>query len=124
MLAMNLNFTDAISFHNSEFTDIFEDMLARLEMKRLVEQKFVQLDKDSTGFLEGKEIDLLVDWVLLAYVEKSSADRAKFKQSVLAKFDLNKDGKIDLPEFTVLWESVLDRMDIVARAKRKFNGNR
>ena len=107
-----------------EFTDIFEDMLARLEMKRLVEGKFVALDKDSTGFLEAKEIDELVDWVLLAYVEKSNEDRAKFKQSVMAKFDLNKDGKIDLKEFGILWESVLDKMDIVARAKKKFNGKR
>jgi len=103
-----------------EFTDIFEDMLARLEMKRLVEKKFAELDADKTNFLEGPEIDVLVDWVLLAYIEKPKEERSKFKTSLIAKFDLNKDGKIDLPEFILLWESVLDRMDIVARAKRKF----
>lgn len=92
-----------------EFLVLFEDMLIRLSLLHEARSKFQELDSDKSGFLEAGEIDTLVELVLQAYVEKSPADRAHFKSTLISRIDRNKDGKLDLKEFTDLWEEMLGR---------------
>jgi len=103
-----------------EFTILFEDMLARLELIQAAKKKFDELDVDKSGFLEAAEINVLMEQVLAAYVEKSPEEREKFKLTLLDRIDSNKDGKLDLPEFTKLWEEMMARLDLIEQARKKF----
>jgi len=104
-----------------EFTMLFEDMLARLELITAAKKKFDELDVDKSGFLETPEISTLMTQVLSAYVEKSPEEREKFQVTLLDRIDQNKDGKLDLSEFTKLWEEMMARLDLIEHARKKFN---
>ena len=104
-----------------EFTVLFEDLLARLELIKAAKAKFDALDVDKSGFLETAELDKLIEEVLEAYVEKQPAERLKFRETLMEKIDKNKDGKLDLSEFTLLWEEMMARLDLIESAKKKFN---
>jgi calmodulin len=103
-----------------EFKILFEDMLARIELVKRAKVKFDELDTDKSGMLEAAELDIVCDWVLTAYVEKSEAERAEFKTTLMKKIDANGDGKLSLPEFAVLWDEMLVRMDLIKRASVAF----
>lgn len=103
-----------------EFKQLFEDMLARIELVKRAKVKFDELDTDRSGMLESAELDKVCDWVLTAYVEKSEAERAEFKVTLMKKIDANGDGKLSLPEFAVLWDEMLLRMDLIKRASIAF----
>jgi len=93
-----------------EFMTLFEDMLVRLSLLQSARGKFEELDADKSGFLEAGEIDRLVELVLQAYVEKPVEERAKFKKTLISQLDKNKDGKLDIREFTDLWEEMMKRL--------------
>ena len=96
-------------------------MIIRCELVEKAKIKFKELDIDSSGYLEKQEIDRLVDWVLQHYIERPPDDRMKFKTALLTKVDVNKDNKLDLLEFTTLFNDLLSKMDLIARAKVQFN---
>ena len=104
-----------------EFTVLFEEMLARMELLQSAKKKFNELDVDSSGFLETSEIDHLLDIILASYVEKSDEENRKFKSTLISRIDTNKDGKLDLSEFTRVWEEVVVRSDLIEQARIKFN---
>lgn len=104
----------------TEFTVLFEDMLAREEMIKRAVVKFRELDADNSGFLETAELDKVADWVLDSYIEQSRDDRDHFKSSLVDRMDKNKDGKLDLKEFTELFIEILQRMDLVHQATMAF----
>lgn len=103
-----------------EFLILFEDMLVRINLLHHAREKFTELDADKSGFLEAAEIDALVEQVLQAYVEKSPADKAHFKATLISRIDKNRDGKLDIKEFADLWEEMLERLDLIEGARRKF----
>lgn len=103
-----------------EFLILFEDMLIRTELIGRAKTKFEELDADKSGMLEKAEIDKVADWVLEAYTEKSNEERAGFKATLLKRIDKNGDGKLSLQEFTVCFDEILQRMDLIARAKKEF----
>jgi calmodulin len=103
-----------------EFTVLFEDLLARLELVAAAKKKFEELDVDKSGFLETPEIETLMKEVLSHYVEKSIEEREKFQVTLINKIDTNKDGKLDLNEFTKLWEEMMARLDLIENARKKF----
>jgi Ca2+-binding EF-hand superfamily protein len=104
----------------NEFTDLFDQMLCRIELVEKAKAKFMELDADSSGFLEKNELDHLVSWTLETHLEKTEEQKIKFKSQLLEKIDINKDGKLDLAEFTDLFAEMLDRLELVEEAKRKF----
>ena len=103
-----------------EFKVLFEDMLARIELVKRAKIKFDELDTDKSGMLESAELDKVCDWVLTAYVEKTEAERTEFKVTLMKKIDANGDGKLSLPEFALLWDEMLVRMDLIKRATVAF----
>ena len=48
----------------AEFSALFLLMTARYELIQRAKEKFVELDVDSSNYLEGAEIDKVVDWAL------------------------------------------------------------
>jgi len=104
----------------AEFIVLFEEMLIRLELLQQATKKFNELDVDKSGFLEKGEIDKLVEIVLLAYVEKPVKEREQFRKTLVDRIDKNKDGKLDLKEFTDLWEEMMGRLDLIEKAKVQF----
>lgn len=103
-----------------EFKILFDDMLARIELVKRAKVKFDELDTDKSGMLEAAELDKVCDWVLTAYVEKTEAERAEFKTTLLKKIDVNNDSKLSLTEFAVLFDEMLLRMDLIKRASIAF----
>lgn len=103
-----------------EFLILFEDMLIRTELMGRARSKFEELDADKSGMLEKAELDKVADWVLEAYTEKSIEERASFKATLLKRIDVNGDGKLSLQEFSVCFDEILQRMDLIARAKKEF----
>ena len=60
-------------------------------------------DKDGSGYLGPKELDnFLVDLMGCKGKEVSDTKLSEFRESVLEKVDVNKDGKIELGEFANL----------------------
>lgn len=92
-----------------EFTDLFEKMIVRMELVAKAKTKFIELDADKSGFLENGELDNLVSWVLETHVEKTQQEKENLRDSILVRIDVNKDGKLDVTEFTDLFAEMLDR---------------
>jgi Ca2+-binding EF-hand superfamily protein len=42
------------------------------------------------------------------------------KEQIMKRVDVNKDGAIDMDEFTLLFEEVTFKIDVTYRAKKKF----
>ena len=103
-----------------EFSALFECVLAREEVLSSAEAKFKELNVGGTGALEAKEIDNLMEIVLKQYVEKTPDENKRFRMSLLAKVDKNHDSRIDLAEFTRLWQDIRERQDLIERAEKKF----
>ena len=103
-----------------EFTALFEDMLARQELVASAKVKFEELDESKTGVLEGQEIDKLMEMVMSVYVERSPEENQRFRKSIMTRIDKNGDSKIDFGEFTRLWDEMLVRQDMLAKAEKKF----
>lgn len=103
-----------------EFTNLFEQMMARIELVKRSKEKFVELDKDKSGFLDGSEIDALVTWALTYYVEKTESQRVRYRDVLLKKIDYNDDGKISLVEFTDIFTEMLERASLLEDARQKF----
>jgi len=112
----------------NEFIILFEDLLVRLELIERARVKFNELDTDKSGVLEAAEIDKVVDWVLAAYGERPADQLAGFKATLMKRIDVNKDGKLSLQEFAVLFDEIMMRMDLISQARKAFskldeNGN-
>jgi Ca2+-binding EF-hand superfamily protein len=103
-----------------EFTNLYEQMLVRLEMTERAKKKFKELDADQSGFLDGNEINALVEWALTYYVEKSEQQRKKYAKALMEKIDYNADGKISLTEFTDIFAEMLERAQLYEEARQKF----
>ena len=103
-----------------EFQTLFDDMLIRSELMGRAKVKFDELDEDKSGMIEKGELDKVAEWALQVYAEKSVVERASFKVTLMNKIDLNGDGKLSLQEFTVFFDEVLQRMDLIDKAKKAF----
>lgn len=103
-----------------EFTHLYSQMLVRLEMTERAKKKFQALDEDNSGFLDGKEINALVEWALTYYVDKTESQRKKYAKDLMEKIDYNADGKISLAEFTDIFAEMLERAQLYEEARAKF----
>lgn len=105
----------------AEFIVLFEDMVTRLDLIERARAKFTELDSDGSGQLELPELDKVAEWVLAAYDDRSVKELAEFKSTLLKRLDVNKDGKLSLQEFAVLFDEILLRVDLIAQAKKAFS---
>lgn len=105
----------------SEFIKLFEEFLARIDAMNRAIHKFKELDADNSGFLERKEIDELVRQVLLTFSETKEKEREEFKATLISRVDVNKDEKISLQEFTTLFDEMIERLELIERARLTFN---
>jgi Ca2+-binding EF-hand superfamily protein len=102
-----------------EFTQLFSMVVARSDLVTRAKHKFDELDTDKSGFLEEKEIDQCIMWTLQAF--PNDDDLQTYKKHLLHHIDSNGDGKLDLGEFVILFEDLLIRLELIERARGKFN---
>lgn len=103
-----------------EFTNLFEQMLIRLELLRHAKIKFEELDADKSGFLENAEIDNVINWTLTHYSNKTPEQIKVYREALLKRVDFNNDGMLSELEFCDVFAEFLERACLVEEAKKKF----
>jgi len=81
---------------------------------RRIASKFAEFDKDGSGFIDGTESIMLVEWVLLCKSTKLSPQKckgfaAKFSARELKKIDTDHDGRVSIDEFMALYNELVAR---------------
>lgn len=102
-----------------EFGNLFSLVMNRANLVQRAHLKFAEFDSDKSGFLEEKEIDATIEWTLQAF--PNADDMHTYKKHLLAHIDSNGDGKLDLVEFITLFEEMLVRVELIERARAKFD---
>jgi len=87
--------------------------IATPRMRRIA-SKFAEFDKDGSGFIDGDESIMLVEWLFLCESTKLSPQKckefaAKFSARELKKIDTDHDGRVSIAEFTALYNVVIAR---------------
>ena len=100
-----------------EFEVLFKEMLNRMMLLERARAKFNEFDVNKNGMIENDELRQVIMWTLDMY---PADDVATYGDHLIASIDADKDGGIDLREFTDLFEMMLVRMDLIERAKQKF----
>ena len=64
---------------------------------------------------------LVCEWVISSLGKKlDDVDTYAFKSKQMNRIDVNKDGKLDLAEFTILFQETTKRFQLLERALAKF----
>lgn len=100
-----------------EFEELFKEMLNRSLLIERARAKFEEFDENKNGMIESDEIRKVVEWTVQAY---PAANIGEFTKRLIDTIDLNKDGQLDLLEFTNLFEDMLVRVGLVEKAREKF----
>lgn len=103
-----------------EFTELYEEEQFKIDCARKAYDKFMELDEDRSGFLEAAELNVVVDW-MLGLEKTPDKNKEKVKEAMMKRVDSNKDGKLDLDEFTALYEEEMHIVEILKKAEQKFN---
>ena len=103
----------------AEFIKLFSDVSNHVRCMERAKSKFQELDVDKSGFLEAQEIGVVLDWVLLFYTNEgevlSQEERESIRKELMAVADTNKDGRLSLTEFTIIFSQVENRKEEVRR---------
>lgn len=101
----------------NEFEALFQEMLNRSLLIERARGKFEEFDDNKNGTIESDEIRKVIEWTVQAYPVSNIGEYTK---RLIENIDLNKDGKLDLLEFTNLFEDMLIRVSLVEKARSKF----
>jgi Ca2+-binding EF-hand superfamily protein len=103
---------------------MFTDVSNRVTAMQRAKAKFEELDTDQSGYLETAEISEMVDWMLLFYSKEGEpltfAEKDAMKIDILALVDSDRDGKLSLAEFTVIFQQVENKKVDARRRKSLF----
>jgi Ca2+-binding EF-hand superfamily protein len=106
----------------SEFEALYDEAVVRIKLVSACEAKFKDIDSNGSGFIEKGELTVLANWLLDEY-EQLVCDtniREKIEASMISKFDINRDGKLNQYEFSLLFEDVCNTHALIAKAKDVF----
>lgn len=99
---------ETMCFH--DFNVILENVVNHIVVMRSAREKFQELDVDRNGYLEGFELDLLVNWMLASFCPNGEPlpleEKELIKEEMMRKTDENGDGRINMTEFSVLFEEM------------------
>ena len=105
----------------ADFIKLFSDVSNHVRSMERAKSKFQELDVDRSGFLETQEIGQTLDWVLLFYTREgevlSPEERESIRTELVAVADTNKDGRLSLAEFTIIFSQIENRKEEVRRRK-------
>jgi Ca2+-binding EF-hand superfamily protein len=110
----------------SEFTSLYESVKALGASMTLARAKFRELDSDNSGFLEAAELievsKFVVDSISLSENEggNNAAENEAMFNKLLKKMDVNSDGKLDLHEFSVLFQDLQEKSSMIGLARNHF----
>jgi Ca2+-binding EF-hand superfamily protein len=105
-----------------EFQQLFTEVTSTAELMNRAKMKFTELDTDHSGYLETHELDKLAEWVLDAYnpLGFTMEDKVALKTKLLVRIDSNQDGKLDLYEFSTVFQEVVAKSEVILKARSKF----
>lgn len=95
-----------------EFSDLFDEMLQRLDLIEQARKQFRNLDKDGSGTLERPELEEVLGLWSTAVAQATGVECKASLDELVAKMDKNGDGKIDLLEFVSLFEVVTSELAV------------
>ena len=105
---LGLMLEETMTFH--DFNVILESVINHVVVMRSAREKFNELDVDKSGFLEGMELDLLLNWMLTSFCPNGQPlpleEKILIKEEMMRQTDQNKDGKISISEFSVMFEEM------------------
>lgn len=109
-----------LSFY--EFKEVMDEVAVRMRLVEACEAKFNELDANQNGLIEREEMVQLTDWVLDSYEEVGcdAATRQTIRDTLMRKFDANKDGRLSQYEFSLLFEDVCSTHALIEKAESKF----
>ena len=105
---LGLLLEETMSFH--DFNVILESVINHVVVMRAAREKFNELDVDKSGYLEGMELDLLLNWMLASFCPNGQPlpleEKVLLKEEMMRQTDENKDGKISISEFSIMFEEM------------------
>ena len=105
---LGLFLEETMTFH--DFNVILESVINHVVVMRAAREKFNELDVDKSGYLEGMELDLLLNWMLASFCPNGQPlpleEKVLIKEEMMRQTDENKDGKISISEFSVMFEEM------------------
>jgi len=82
-------------------------------------RKFSELDKDNSGYIEGKELLELCKWTMEAYAsDVKSGVKDQYVSELMAKIDADHDGKINIKEFSSVFQEAAGTIAVLRLSKR------
>lgn len=116
-------FCDSGRIDFDEFIDLFEEICVRVTVLNLARSKFNELDQDNDGFLADAELAAMTAWVLTSYEKQTTSEdeQKAILSEIMSKVDTNNDSKLDLFEFSLLFEHVTVKKSVMSRARPLFN---
>jgi Ca2+-binding EF-hand superfamily protein len=95
-----------------ELFEIFDGMLVTIRLIHLTKQKMNEFDRDHNGKLDAEELIALADWILKSYarnaIKVSMEEKIAMKEKILASYDEDRDGIINIRELAFLFESIME----------------
>lgn len=116
---IDINGDGALDFN--EFVTLYLEEQRRLSCISFAASKFKEIDTDSSGFLENKELDKVVESMLELEDPNGGVTKESLKTDMMAKIDANGDGKLSLEEFTKLCDMEVKTLEMKRRADAKFD---
>jgi Ca2+-binding EF-hand superfamily protein len=99
--------------YQDDLQGLFDGMAISLRLIRKAEAKFRELDVNNSGFLEEGELLALSEWVVHAcsskYGQISDTEKHEMLMKLMKSYDRDSDGRLNLMEVSVLFESVMER---------------
>ena len=89
-----------------EFAVLFDEIMMRMDLISQARKAFSKLDENGNGFLEKEEVAKVLTFWATRCGEKVGIDPSQPLDALLAKVDVNGDGKLSLAEFIPLFEDV------------------
>lgn len=106
-----------------EFCTMYEEIATRVELEKVFDKKFSDMDMQNRGYLERPEITVLTDFILskFAQIWCSKRDIVEMKRKLVSLFEeLPGSGKMSKVELFEVYDGMLVSIRLIHKTKKKM----